>query len=82
LGLNSWSYGRLYVALSVFTTSRPTIVVFSLFLGNHDFLPEVAHRILLYLLLMEALNPSRAILGAKLMEQWPVICSIIGLYYK
>jgi hypothetical protein len=25
--LNSWSYGWLYVAISFFTTSRPTIVV-------------------------------------------------------
>jgi hypothetical protein len=44
--------------------------------------PEVAHSILLYLLLMGALNPSRAMLGAKPIELWPVICRNIGLYYK
>jgi hypothetical protein len=31
---------------------------------------------------MEPFNQARAILGAELLELWPVICSIIGLYYN
>jgi hypothetical protein len=33
-------------------------------------------------LLMEALNPSQAMFGAKPMELCPVMCRNIGLYYK
>jgi hypothetical protein len=38
--------------------------------------------ILLALLLMEALKPVPAILGAKLIELWRVMCSSIGLDYN
>jgi hypothetical protein len=31
---------------------------------------------------MKTLNQVRAILGAQLLELWPVICSIVGLYYN
>jgi hypothetical protein len=43
---------------------------------------HLAHSILLSLLLMEPLNPAPALFGAKLMELWPVTCSIIALYYN
>jgi hypothetical protein len=39
---------------------------------------QLAHSILLSLLLMEALDQARAVLGAQLLELWPVICSIIN----
>jgi hypothetical protein len=38
--------------------------------------------ILLALLLMEALKPVPAIVGAKLMELWRVMCSSSYLYYN
>jgi hypothetical protein len=38
--------------------------------------------ILLVLILMEALKPLPAIVGAKLMALWRAMCSNIGLYYK
>jgi hypothetical protein len=44
--------------------------------------PKLAHSILLSLLLMQPLNPAPALFGAKLMELWPVTCSIIALYYN
>jgi hypothetical protein len=41
---------------------------------------QLAHSILLSLLLMKPLNKARASLVAELLELWPVICSTIGLY--
>jgi hypothetical protein len=44
--------------------------------------PVAALSILFGLLLMEALRPVPAIVGAKLIEQWRFLCSSIGLYYE
>jgi hypothetical protein len=43
---------------------------------------QLAHSILLSMLLMVPLNQARASLGAQCLELWPVICSIINLYYN
>jgi hypothetical protein len=51
---------------------------------SHDTIlkPQVAHYILLSLLLMETLNPAPGFFMAKIMELRPVICSIISIYYN
>jgi hypothetical protein len=64
--------------ISPFLGNSPTNRIYLVFSWEPRLCLQLAHSILLSLLLMEALNQARASLGVQLPELWPVICSIIN----
>jgi hypothetical protein len=77
--LELWSF--LCSIIGLYCNS-PTNSIYLAISWEQRLWPQMAHSIFLSLLLMEPRNQARAFGGAQLLELWPVICSIINLYYN